>query len=411
MFRDDPATLAADLADFLHRVFRQGGRIPLPHEDTLLEPILPAEHGGDLGDAVLLASTVNERGRPFRGQPGKERLPLHLRRQFEARGLSVFNPRGLALRDVLIVQQFLGLLLECIDPALNPGARGARQQEAFLTNDANDFLDEWRVAARNILTINPRGPRGDLLSAKVNRWRRFAVEGRDSESEWPVLDVCYSFLPWFPPFQDDPEAQVYLEAITRTVAAASTFSGYKAAIQRDEPHRTRSINGAIRDVLNPIAQNLVAADEEIMPSIPRDRLNIMTIHQAKGLEFPLVIVDISSDFKTNHHTQRFRRFPDEESSVVRMEDDLAIVTPVGRARQRRSGMQRTFEDLIRLYYVAYSRPQNLLMLVGCQQGLQFRTRIKNVAKFWRRDESWAWVSNPHLRPPPVDADLLPFIRI
>ncbi|TIN48496.1 MAG: ATP-dependent helicase [Mesorhizobium sp.] len=411
MFRDDPATLAADLADFLHRVFRQGGRIPLSNEDTLLEPILPADPGGDLGDAVLLASTVNERGRPFRGQPGKERLPLHLRQELETRGLKVFNPRGLALRDIPIVQQFLGLVLECIDPAPSPGSRGVGQQAAFLTNDAHDFMDQWRVAAQSMLTFNSRGPRGDLLSDKVDRWRRFAVHGRDSESEWPVLDICYSFLPWFSRFQDDPEAQVYLEAITRTVAAASTFSGYKAAIQRDEPHRTRSINGAIRDVLNPIAENLVAVDEEVMPSVPRDRLNIMTIHQAKGLEFPLVIVDVSSDFKTNHRTQRFKRFPDEESSVVLLEDDLAAVTPVGPARQRRSGMQRTFEDLIRLYYVAYSRPQSLLMLVGCQQGLQFRTSIKNVANFWRRDESWAWVSDPRLRPPPVDADLLPFIRI
>lgn len=74
-------------------------------------------------------------------------------------------------------------------------------------------------------------------------------------------------------------------------------------------------------------------------------------------------------------------------------------------------MQRTFEDLIRLYYVAYSRPQSLLMLVGCQQGLQYRTSIRNVATFWRRDGSWAWVSNPTVRRPPVDADLVPFTRI
>ena len=411
MFRQDAATLAADLADFLHRVFRQGGRVPLPREDTLSEPILPAEDGGDLGDAVLLASTVNERGASMFGQPGKERLPLLLRRELEALDLAVFNPRGRALRDVEIVQQFLGLLLECIDPSPTHGTRGAKQDEARFTNEANAFLDVWRAAALAMLTLNPRGPRGDLLSEKVQRWRSFAVQGVGDETEWPVLDICYSFLPWFPPFQDDPEAQVYLEAITRTVAAASTFSGYKASIQRDEPHRGRSVMGAIRDVLNPIAENLVAVDEEIMPSVPRDRLNIMTIHQAKGLEFPLVIVDVSSDFKTNHRMNRFRRFPDEESSVVRLEDDLADVTPVGSARQRRTGMQRTFEDLIRLYYVAYSRPQSLLMLVGCEQGISYRSTIKHVAKAWRRDESWAWVSSPSVRPAPVFADLLPFTRI
>lgn len=410
MFRNDEAALTSDLADFLHRLFRQGGRNPLPHEDTLLEPILPA-HDGDVGDAVLLCSTVAEKARPYKGRPGRDRLPYHVRRELGQRGISVFNPRGLALRNIEIVRQFLGLILEILDPALDGNGRGPRQQQVRITGDAHRFLDEWRAAAATLLALNERSQRGEFLADKVARWRRLAVEGQDPESEWPILDICYSFLPWFQPFQDDPEAQVYLEAITRTVAAASTFSGYKASIQRDEPHRARSIKGAILDVLAPIAEDLVAVDEDIMPSVPRDRLNIMTIHQAKGLEFPLVIVDISSDFKTDHHKLRFHRFPEEPSSVVLLEDDLAAVTPIGPARGRRTAMQRTFEDLIRLYYVAYSRPQSLLMLVGCQQGLQYGTKIKSVAKFWRRDGSWAWVSDPAVRRPPVDADLIPFVRI
>ena len=291
-------------------------------------------------------------------------------------------------------------------------ARGCRQAEAFLTNDANAFLDAWRTVAQATLANNPRGPRGNLLSEKVQRWRSFAVEGRGDETEWPVLDICYSFLPWFRPFQDDPEAQVYLEAITRTVAAASTFSGYKAAIQRDEPHRTRSVNGAIRDVLNPIAENLVAVDEEIMPSVPRDRLNIMTIHQAKGLEFPLVIVDVSSDFKTNHRTQRFRRFPDEESSVVRLEDDLANVDS-GSGRHGSAGLGCSVPSRISSGSTTWRSPATESSYAGrlptgdpVPHGYQERRQILAAGR-----GTWAWISDPRLRPPPVFADLLPFTRI
>jgi DNA helicase-2/ATP-dependent DNA helicase PcrA len=405
MFRQDAQTLAEDLADFLHRLFRRGGRIPEPHEDSLREPILPAEDGGDLGDAVLLASTTAERGRPSFGNPGKERFPLLLRRELAARGLAAFNPRGQALRDLPNVEAFLGIALCCLDPD------STAQAAVYPTRDASDFLDAWRASGAAMIARNPTDDRGQPIAERVERWQRFCVGGVDSESEWPLLDIFYSFLPWFPPFQDDPEAQVQLEAITRAVAAASTFSGYKAAIQRDEPHRTRSVQSALRDVFLPIAEDLIQVDEDIMPSVPRDRLSIMTIHQAKGLEFPLVIVDISSDFKTAHHMQKFKRFPEDESSVVRMENDLASATPVGAARLQRSGMQRTFEDLIRLYYVAYSRPQSLLLLVGCQQGLQYKTKIKNVAKFWRSDGSWAWVSDPQMRRPPAEADLLPFTRL
>jgi DNA helicase-2/ATP-dependent DNA helicase PcrA len=118
----------------------------------------------------------------------------------------------------------------------------------------------------------------------------------------------------------------------------------------------------------------------------------MTIHQAKGLEFPLVIVDVASDYTRNHVRQRFRRFPDAPSSPVRLEDDLAPHTPIGPLRLARDPMQRSFEDLIRQYYVAYSRPQSLLVLVGCRANIRYSTSIKNVATFWRRDETWAWAT-------------------
>jgi DNA helicase-2/ATP-dependent DNA helicase PcrA len=74
----------------------------------------------------------------------------------------------------------------------------------------------------------------------------------------------------------------------------------------------------------------------------------MTIHQVKGLEFPLVIVDIASDFTRNSQQQRFRRFPDAPSPVTLLEDDLAAYTPIGQLRMARSAIQRSFEDLIRL---------------------------------------------------------------
>jgi DNA helicase II / ATP-dependent DNA helicase PcrA len=136
-----------------------------------------------------------------------------------------------------------------------------------------------------------------------------------------------------------------------------------------------------------------------LQSVPRDRLNIMTIHQAKGLEFPLVIVDIASDFMRNSPQQRFRRFPDQPSPVTLLEDDLARYTPIGALRTARSAIQRSFEDLIRLYYVAFSRPQNVLLLVGCLPCLRYNTTIPHIATFWRRNLNWPWRTAVTGRPP------------
>lgn len=402
LFRDNADDLAAALGTTLHQIFRGGGR---PADGMLPEPILAAAEGGDLGDAVLLGSTVAE----FTSG-GRERLPSRLRADLQGRGLGCFNPRGRALRDVPEVGQLLGLVLSCLEPASPALSLGDVVGQMRLTNDAVAAMNRWRAAAQALLGGGPASVSGRTMDGVVQRWSSFATGGGGPATEWPILDVFYSFIPWLPGFRDDPEGQVYLEAISRCAAQAATFSAYRGLLLRDQPHRDRSIRVAVRDVLAPIAENLVEVDEEIMPSVPRDRLNIMTIHQAKGLEFPLVIVDIASDFTRNHPKQRFRRFPDALSPAAQIENDLADHTPIGSLRLQRDAMQRTFEDLIRLYYVAYSRPQSVLMLIGCRHSVRYATQIKNVATFWRRDESWGW-RTPVSGPSPVLPNNLPLVLI
>lgn len=402
LFRDSADDLATALASLLEQIFRRGGR---PSDAALPEPILAAANGGDLGDAVLLGSTVAE----FT-TAGRERLPSRLRTSLQARGLGCFNPRGRALRDIPEVQQLLGLVLTALEPDSPALSLGDTVGQMRLTNEAVRAMNGWRVAAQQLLQSAPPPVRSRTLASTLHRWQSFATNGGGGAAEWPVLDVLYSFIPWLPGFRDDPEGQVYLEAISRCASQAATFPGYRGLLLREQPHRERSIRLAVRDILAPLAEDLVEVDEDIMPNVPRDRLNIMTIHQAKGLEFPLVIVDVASDFTTNNHMQRFRRFPEQPSPAARLEDEFAAYTPIGPLRTARSAMQRTFEDLIRLYYVAYSRPQSLLVLVGCRPNVRHTTTIKNVATFWRRDGTWGW-HGPVNGPPPVLPTAMPLTLI
>lgn len=400
MFRPTAADLADDLVSFLWDVFRGPGRTTAVNGQPV--NIIRAPNGGDFGDCVLLAHTVNEYASRFGNQQPRERLPVLLRDRLGQLGVQVFNPRGRSLRDIPVVQHLLGIMLLCIDPPSPTCPYGVQMNAVTnqLRAEARTFLTDWRDAARRFILSNPQPSHPHRLADFVAAWQsRTSQVPANWPNEWPLLELCFKIISWIPALRDDPEGQVYLEAITRCISQAATFSSYHSTIVFGQPHEERSIRRAIVDIMAPIAENNVEVDEDIMPHVPRNYLPFMTIHQAKGLEYPLVIVDVSSDYRTNNARTRFRRFPEAPSSVQNLEDDLGPHCQIGPLRLARNSLARSFDDLVRLYYVAYSRAQSALLLVGQDQCLRYSTSIRHVATGWRSSGDWSWRTPITGRPP------------
>ena len=402
MFRPDQESLATDLAAFLYNLVYQRN-VPISEIDQEIR----MTSDGALGDAVFLSHSVEEISYNHYNSEAQSRFSGMLRDRMEANGLQIFNPRGQALRTIPDVSVLLGLPLLSVDPDntiiddVNP------------TNEARFFLEQWRQDAQQFVELNPVPNDGQGLRGFIRDWQNAAV-GRVTEDfpqDWPVLELIFKLISWMPEFQRNPEHQVWLEAITRIIASAGMASPYGMQLLQNTAnngdHVRLSRLSFVRDALIPIAENEVDVDEDIMPSVPRDRLQFMTIHQAKGLEFPLVIVDVGSRFTRNHRTQRFLRFPARISNVALAEDDVEpyLTTPL---RGGRGALDRTFDDLVRLYYVAYSRPQSVLMLVGNESCLRYGTgrdltggTIPSIALGWHRDGYWPWRQEYSTRRPPV----------
>jgi DNA helicase II / ATP-dependent DNA helicase PcrA len=87
--------------------------------------------------------------------------------------------------------------------------------------------------------------------------------------------------------------------------------------------------------------------EDAEDPFPKGRIPFLTVHQAKGLEFPVVVLGN----------------PRKQESVQKVEE---IVRPL-LARRHGEPLDRiaTF-DVARMFYVALSRPQNLLVLCHYQ---------------------------------------------
>ena len=386
IFRPDVATLARDLTEFINDVFNGNG-VTIPAGTQQLQ-IIRNPNGGAIGDCALLCSSPREYS-----AGGNPRLPLLIRDQLARlpNPIQVFNPRGQEFSEIEEVQQICGLILECIDP-------DARIQNSIPNFPRNipQVFNQWRQVAQQYIANNPPAPSsmgGNTLDDFVQAWQRRTPQGSGNwPREVPLIQLLYELITWIPTFQEDPEGLVYLEVITRTITQSARFISYDATVQRDQPAADDSVRAILWDIFEPLASGAIDIDEDLIELAPRDRLNIMSIHQAKGLEFPLVIVDVGSDFKTKHWRQAFKRFPRGGSRAHNLEDTLRPFSPLGPLT--RAARDRAFDDLVRQYFVAFSRPQDVLMLVGLSDNEGKPKDIPNVATGWTRDEQWPWRGLP-----------------
>ncbi len=382
MFRDTTQELAEDLALFIHRVTRGDG---LKVKGHLIK--VDRKRSGDVGDCALLCSSPQEYGG---GDPPKERLPLLLKRELHALKpeIQIFNPRGQDLASIPSVERLGGLLLKCLDPnrAIQLVVRG-------LSDEIQTTFNAWRASADTWLDGNTKIK--DLFNF-TEKWadRDPGRSGYIWPKNTPCIELLYALIHWMPEFHDDPEGQVYLEVFTRQLGAAEQVSNYKARVVNnpDNPDATRtSVGHLLLYFLAPIASGSAKVDEELIESFPRDRLNVLSIHQSKGLEFPLVIVDVGSDFKTRHHAHAFKRFPQQSGPPHNLEDLMRPHSPL--SVLKRGGTDRAFDDLYRQYFVAFSRPQDVLLLVGLN-ATQPGGGVENIATGWDRTGVNQWLPLP-----------------
>ena len=228
----------------------------------------------------------------------------------------------------------------------------------------------------------PSAPAGLLTTPRAG-----LTVTRSKGFEWPksttAIELIYGLVHYLPELHDDPEGQVYLEVFTRQLGACQQLGKFDGRVVTDPANQglsDASVKELLRDFLAPIAEGVVDVNEELMETFPRDRLSILSIHQSKGLEFPLTIVDVGSDFK-DLRAPSFKRMPTVWRHTAPDGGPVRPHSPLG--VPRRSQVDRAFDDLYRQFFVAFSRPQDVLLLVGVTPTPP-GGRVPNVATGWDR---------------------------
>ena len=348
---------------------------------------------GSASDIAILSYSPKEK------QFGNNSLLYYLRRNLkkQRKPIEVFNPRGIELQKVEVVEIFCGLMLECIDP------EGKIQlSDKTIPNLAKVTMTRWRVRAREYIKLNPEPHEPINLSQFVLYWQNRMPRGT---KYWPkkasLMELAYKLITWIEELQEDVEGIVYLEAITKSITQTGFFSKYYSNISfANKQAEKESILEAIWNIFIPLSTGGIQIDESLLETLPDDRVNILSIHQSKGLEFPLVIVDVGSKFRDNNIKTQKLRFPKKPPKNITIEDSIRQFSELGESQ--RSEKDRSFDDLTRLYFVAFSRAESVLLLVGLNSAIEGYPRkkdhfnIPNVALGWSRDEKYVGFNEIYL---------------
>ena len=122
-----------------------------------------------------------------------------------------------------------------------------------------------------------------------------------------------------------------------------------------------------------LVQGGLSEFEDFDETLPSGCISFMTIHQSKGLEFPITIVGSMNNVPVKSFTELDR--------ILQVEYyHKPIYEPLECTK---------YFDFARLYYTAFSRAQNLLLLTGCEFSTGRKTPSAYFERYWRSLPKWS----------------------
>lgn len=202
----------------------------------------------------------------------RHRLPFYVRESITGRSedIAVFNPRGQNIEATDIVSLICGLILVSID------------SDATIENNLDNIpphtkkiLKDWRKKVEN------------YLSCKEKEVPLYEDDIVLSDLLDDIEVECSDLI------KESSENSIYHDIIMETINQTNNAISDEGRL---------SANQIFWHILVPIASGAVNVDDDMFDVSIDENINIMSIHQAKGLEFDIVIVDVDVIFiKMMHH--------------------------------------------------------------------------------------------------------------
>ena len=257
-------------------------------------------------------------------------------------------------KDQPVYQLMLGTLLIALDRSGNLIPANFAERNTSLAR----YVEECRQAAQT-------NPILATMARQINAW---LLTQKDVAHQMSLTTLAQRIL----------NAQPCIEVIQKENVAESaahtliqTLDSYDRIVQHGYGIPLEEIQGKMRVkkwwmeqvyriLVEGVQQEQLERGEETLAPLSADAMPVLTIHRAKGLEFPVVAVVV--DKGNRGHPSASHRleqdvFPFRKGLIL--EKDTSPTFILGGDKEARA-----VQDLVRLHYVAYSRAQSVLLLLS-----------------------------------------------
>lgn len=322
-------------------VFFCGGDSLDAEKEELLKLVQRLKANGTISDYNQIAFL-------FRSVKSEE--AVRIGEYLEAGGIPVYSPRSDMFFERDEVKQVLGCMIVCFSTYMQD-----LKKNTFLHKITGELRTYYIGCVKSAMSLMKAHKK---LHNYIEEQMKF-IRAVESETDVGLLDILYRLLAW-EPFKG------YLNA-----SLSDNVQKSRAARNLSELSRIFSRYSSLHGMHGLGPSNKIAMPEELFniylkylyidgvgeyedesEYAPSGCVSFMTIHQSKGLEFPAVVVGSlgntprrnSDPLLYSAESRFFRRKPFEPIADIK------------------------FFDFWRLYYVAFSRAQNLLVLASKKEG-------------------------------------------
>ena len=285
----------------------------------------------------------------------------------EEHGIKVFSPRS----DMYFERDEIKLILGCLSTIF--------PQTLDLLEEGTAIFDRVREWQSYFMTKIQEDPQSNktLITWVIKLTKDHVNLEKGTDYNFSALIYQMLQFPLFNRFLD-----VELDVSKTDLRAAYNIGMFTNLVSKFEylfnitiftcKNIERSVKNLFKNYIRFLLDGGLSEYEDFDEVTPSDCVSFMTIHQAKGLEFPVTIVGSMSGVPRKDFTEL-------DATLQENFYHKPIFEPLDKIK---------YFDFARLYYTAFSRAQNCLVLTGFEKTGAGRRPSAYFEKYWDSIPSW-----------------------